>query len=389
MASFGYVPFLFLLFIGTVCNSMAVSFMGFYLVDGLDKAPWSISVYMGCFAFVVIIANRLLAAKMDEGANPFFMIGLAASSFFIAAVTISFSLGFLITVIFGAIGFGIGSSAMSTKFSIGGIVADRYAIKRSTFNAYMRATTSTSWMIGPALSFTIADLYSHAMVFQMAIVAGLVWLAVWWFAAPRDALTEPKAKNSDDVQGKSRNLELQIAVIFVFCLALAHSLTFSAIPIFFVQEVGLPGFAPGTAFTVKTFIELFAIFSTPFLINRFGLRMSLFGTALLAIVAILVIGTTTSLAHMYVGAALEGFYFGLFSTLAISFVQSLSTDRPAYGNALYWNTMMLTLIVAGPATGAIAQVFDFQTVIFIATLFAVLSAVILAANGFIRRMSTR
>lgn len=384
MIRLGYVPFLFLLFIGTICNSMAVSYMGFYLIDGLGQAPWSISVYTGCFAIVVIITNRMLAAKMDEGANPFLMIGLAALSFLIASAAIALSASFLVIVMFGAIGFGIGSSAMSTKFSIGGIIADRNGIKRSTFNAYMRATTSTSWMIGPALSFTLADLYNHAVVFQAAVVAGGLWLTAWWFFAPRNASTEPRCKVDDKEQGKHSNFELRMAVIFVFCLALAHSLTFSALPIFFVQEVGLPGFAPGSAFTVKTFVELFAIFSTPLLIKRYGLRRSLFGTALLAILAILVIGTTSSLVHMFIGAALEGFYFGLFSTLAISFIQSLSTDRPAYANALYWNTMMLTLIVAGPATGAIAQFFNFQSVIFIAVFFAALSAIVLAMIRYIR-----
>lgn len=381
MVRFSYFPFLFLLFIGTVCNSMAVSFMGFYLIEGLGQAPWSISLYTGCFAIVVIVTNKLFSSRMDDGANPFSMIGVAASSFLTAAIAISLAQELLFIVVFGAVGFGIGASAMSTKFSIGGIVADRSEIKRSTFNAYMRATTSTSWMIGPALSFTIADLYSHGMVFQMAILAGILWLLVWWLAAPRDANTKAKLRGEDNAQEKRLNPELLIAILFVFCLALAHSLTFSALPIFFVQEVGLPGFAPGTAFTVKTFIELFAIFSTPVLIRKFGLRASLFSTSLLAIVAILVIGTTTSLPHMYIGAALEGFYFGLFSTLAISFVQSLSEERPAHANALYWNTLMLTLVLAGPATGIIAQAFDFQTVIYIAAIFAALSALILAVGG--------
>ncbi|MEM7686243.1 MAG: MFS transporter, partial [Pseudomonadota bacterium] len=182
----------------------------------------------------------------------------------------------------------------------------------------------------------------------------------------------------------ARNPELWTAILFVFCLALAHSLTFSALPIFFVQEVGLPGYAPGVAFSLKTFIELFAIFSTPFLIARFGLRAALIGTAQLAVVAILVLATTGSFAHMLVGAALEGFYFGLFSTLAISYVQSLSEDRPAYATAMYWNTMMVTLVVAGPAAGLIAQVFDFQTVIFTGSAFAVASAVLLGSATFQR-----
>lgn len=379
------VFFLLLLLVGTVCNAMAVSFMGFYIVDGLDQEPWRISVYTGLFALAVISANRSFAKRIDQGANPFPMIGFAVAGYVVAAVALSLSPDFLTVITVGVIGFGIGSSSMSTMFSVGGVIADRKAIKRSTFNAYMRATTSTAWMIGPALSFTVADQTGPETVFRVASAIALLWLCLWWWTAPRDATVQPALDARPDSGKKSSNAELWSAVLFVFCLALAHSLTFSALPIFFVREVGLPGYAPGAAFSLKTFVELFAIFSTPFLIARFGLRTSLFGTALLAIVSILVLAMVQSLPHMLIGAALEGFYFGLFSTLAISFVQSLSEDRPAYATAMYWNTMMITLVIAGPAAGLIAQVSDFQTVIFSASAFAIASAIILGRSTLSER----
>lgn len=377
--------FLLLLLVGTVCNSMAVSFMGFYIVDGLDQEPWTISIYTGLFAIAVIFSNRTFAKRIDQGSNPFLMIGFAAAGYLVAAVALSLAPGFLTVVTVGVIGFGIGSSSMSTMFSLGGVIADRRAIKRSTFNAYMRATTSTSWMIGPALSFTVADQAGPEAVFQVASAIALLWLCLWWWTAPRDGAVLPPSNAQPDARKIASNAELWTAILFVFCLALAHSLTFSALPIFFVKEVGLPGYAPGAAFSLKTFVELFAIFSTPFLIARFGLRTSLFGTAQLAIVAILVLGTVQSIPHMLLGAALEGFYFGLFSTLAISFVQSLSEDRPAHATAMYWNIMMITLVVAGPATGLIAQVSDFQTVIFTGAAFAVASAIILGRSTYRKR----
>lgn len=380
--------FLLLLFVGTVCNSMAVSFMGFYIVDGLDQEPWSISFYTGLFALVVIVSNRNFAKHMDQGSNPFLMIGFAAVGYFVAAKSLSLSPGFLTVVTIGVIGFGIGSSSMSTMFTVGGVIADCRAIKRSTFNAYMRATTSTSWMIGPALSFTIADQAGPTVVFQVASVIAILWLCLWWWTAPRNAAVQPLSVSQSDAGKKTSNAEFRTAIIFVFCLALAHSLTFSALPIFFVREIGLPHFAPGAAFSLKTFFEILAIFSTPFLIARFGLRTSLFGTTQLAIVAILVLATVQSFPHMLIGAALEGFYFGLFSTLAISFVQSLSEDSPAYATAMYWNTMMITLVVAGPAAGLIAQVSDFQTVVFTGSAFAVVSAILLGVSIYRKRPGT-
>ena len=54
---------------------------------------------------------------------------------------------------------------------------------------------------------------------------------------------------------------------------------------------------------------------------------------------------------MLVGAALEGFYYGLFSTLAIGFVQSLALDRPARATATYWNATVVASVLAGAGGG--------------------------------------
>ncbi|MEM1264391.1 MAG: MFS transporter [Pseudomonadota bacterium] len=376
------LAFLLLLFVGTVCNSMAVSFMGYYIVQDLGRAPSSISLYTGVFALVVILSNRVIARRLDAGGNPFAMIGLAAIGFSAASCALSLSPGFLTVATAGVIGFGIGSSAMATMFSLGAVLADRTGTPRGTFNAYMRATTSTSWMVGPALCYGIADRFGGAAVFQTAFATSLLWLAVWWWTTPRDAAVSPSPPSRSETSAPKRNPGLRAAVLFVFCLAMAHSLTFTALPVFFVQDVGLPGYAPGMAFSLKTFVELFAIFTTPFLIRTFGLRVSLMGTTQIAIAAILVLATVQSIPHMLFGAALEGLYFGLFSTLAISFVQSLSADRPAHATALYWNTMMLTLMVAGPTAGLVAEATDFRTVVFTGCAFAVAAALILGLDTY-------
>lgn len=380
MTRFAYLPFLFLLFVGTVCNSMILPFMGYYIVDGLGQEPWTISVYAGFVAILVILSNRKFAKLMDGGANPFPMIGIAAGGFLLATTALSLSPAFWTVISFGVVGFGVGSSVMSTMFSLGGVVADKNNIKRSTFNAYMRATTSISWMVGPAVSFLAADQFGHIAVFKLACAIALLWLALWWLTAPRDGASNPMANKQKQGVASSNISGLWFAIAFVFCLATAHSLTFTALPLFFVQEVGLPGYAPGTAFSLKTFIELFAIVSTPFLISRFGIRRSLLGTAILAVFAIQVLASVQTYPRMLVGAALEGFYFGLFSTLAISFVQSFSTERPAYATAMYWNTMMVTLVLAGPIAGLIAQLYDFRTVIIIGSGFALLSVAVLIAG---------
>ena len=162
-------------------------------------------------------------------------------------------------------------------------------------------------------------------MFDFVALVVLVWIALWLTVTPREATPVGRcsAGRSESLHGSGgsrADTALPIAGAFVGCLAAAHFLTFNALPLFFVREVGLPGYAPGNAFSVETALEIMAIATTPLLIARFGLRRSVVGTTTLAVGAILFRASVQSYRQMLLGAALEGLYYGLFSTLAIGWV---------------------------------------------------------------------
>lgn len=372
--------FLLLLFCGTLCNSMIISFMSFFLVDGLGHAPWVISVYSLLAVSLTLSANRLFASQIDKGARVFPLIGMAVAGYLVATLALSVSPALATAITVGVIGFGMSSSAVSTMFSLGGSIAERDRVDRGRFNAYMRATTSTAWMIGPAVTFLIADRLGVRAVFITAFGMALIWLALWWLTLPRDIAAKAKEVNQNEAGQSAASRALWLAAGFVFCLSLAHSLTFTALPIFYVQEVGLPGYAPGLAFSIKTCVEVIAIFSTPMIIARFGMRPALIATSLLAVITIQILASVQTFPQMLGGAALEGLYYGLYASLGITYVQSFAPDRPARATAMYWNTLMITGLVAGPAVGLIAQAFGFETVIRLASGVALVAVGVLIAS---------
>jgi len=71
-------------------------------------------------------------------------------------------------------------------FSLGGVLAAQQSLDRPRMNAYMRATTSTAWMMGPAFTFFIADLYGGPTVFYFCTGLSLVWAAFWWWTTPKN-----------------------------------------------------------------------------------------------------------------------------------------------------------------------------------------------------------
>lgn len=374
-----FAPFLLLLFMGTLSNSAVVPFMGFFLIDGLAQPPWMLSVYSFLAIVLTVTANRAFGRRIDAGVPVFPLIGVAAGGYTVASLFMSVSPTLPVMLTIGVIGYGISASAISTMFSLGGHMAERHGVARTRFNAIMRATTSTAWMIGPAVSFLAAGQFGNEIVFKGAAVLGLAWLAWWYFTLPRDV--QAKAPAMPPAVGPvPTKTGLWLAAAFIFAMSVAHGLTFTALPLFFVIEVGLPDFAPGFAFSVKTFVEVFAIFSTPFLMARFGLTGPLLVTSCIAVGAILVLSQVTSLPQMVIGSALEGLYYGLFASLGISYVQSFAQDRPAQATAIYWNTLMISGLMSGPAVGLIAQATSFQTVIQVSSVGAGLAALVLLAG---------
>lgn len=370
------LPFLLLLFSGTICASMIVPYMGFFIVEGLKQDPWVISLYSLLTVSLTVVANRQFARRIDRGDRVHPLVGMAAGGYLVATLAITLQPTLPTVLTLGVLGFGISSSAISTMFSLGGRLAEREGLDRSSFNAFMRATTSTGWMVGPAAAFLVADLFGPLAVFHLSLGTAALWLALWWWGLPRDVTAEPKPLAGAAVVEKG-NRDLWLAAAFVFGLSSAHSLTFTALPLFYVREVGLAGYAPGVAFSVKTFVEVIAIFSTPMLIARLGMQKALLATALLAAVTIEVLASVNSLAHMIIGAALEGLYYGLYASLGISYIQSFARDRPAAATAIYWNTLMVSGILAGPAVGMIAQTYGFRAVIHAASAVALVSVGIL------------
>ena len=356
---------------------MIVPFMGYFLVEGLGHEPRIISVYSIMAVCLTLLANRFFAERIDNGNNVFPLVGVAALGSLVATLSLALSPNLWTVLSIGVLGFGISSSAISTMFSLGGNLAERHGIERSRFNAYMRATSSTAWMLGPAITFLLADQISMRAVFVTAFSMSIIWLCLWWFVLPHYVTAEKTALPDNSSETRGNSSALWLAAAFIFCLSLAHSLTFTSLPLFYVQEVGLPGYAPGIAFSMKTFVEVIAVFSTPALIVRFGTRNALLATTLLAVVTIQFLALVESFSQMLIGAALEGLYYGLYAGLGISYIQSFAPDRPARATAIYWNSLMVSGLMAGPSVGFIAQVSSFQTVIQIAVAVAFCAALVL------------
>ncbi len=362
-----------LIWAGTLCNGMMIPFMGFYIIEGLGQAPWIFSLYSGLVMSLSLIVNRVFAGALDRGAAfaPFILI--SALGFVVAAmaVLVAPSIGVVMTLT--AFGFGLATGFMATAFTMARKLAEAESLNTDRYNAVVRAVNSAAWMLGPALSFGLTDAFGLSASFIAAIICGVAWICLLPVSIPKGFSVGAIAHSTADGAARKYDPALWMVLGGCFCLALAHALTTSALPLFYTQEAGLPTFAPGLSFTVKTFIEVFAILAAPMLVAKAGAQQVLAVTSLIACAALFVLSGVTSFPQLIMGAALEGLYYGLFAGTAISLVQSFANGRMAGVTALYVNILSASFLIAGPAAGLIGQFWLFQNAIQISIGFAVAS----------------
>jgi SET family sugar efflux transporter-like MFS transporter len=368
------LTFLFFLLVGTVSNAMIVPFMPFYIVKGLGEQPWTISLYTGLVVTMTVVLNWKIGKWLDEGARFFPFILASAIAFISGGLAAYLFPDFRIIASVCAAGFALSSTFMSLALTFGRQIADQAGIEAGQFNAFLRATMSTAWMLGPAFSFTLVDKIGVQQVFLAAISLGVVRLLASLWAVPAGAKGEIAPTKSDEDGAAAFDWPLWKAIAACFLLSLAHSFCFVALPLFYTQEVGLPDYAPGMAFSVKTATEIVVISTTPFLMRHFSKRNILLVTSFLALVSITALARVTSIQSLVFAQILEGAYYGLYASVSVSFVQSFARGRMGRANSLYVNTLMITGVIAGPIVGLIGQFFRFETGIHLAII-VVLAAI--------------
>lgn len=370
---------LLLLLVGVMSTATIVPFMGVYIVEGLGKDPWLISIYTVITLSLTLIVNRQFGQWIDNGAKVSSLILASIIAFIVANVAIIAIQQYWILVTVGSLCFSISNAATATMYSYGRIYAEQNGLNTSRYNSYLRAMTSIGWMLAPAFAFFVASLGNPVAVFYIALGLAFVWILIWYFTMPKE-FTIPKSTDINHSRAnddKSFNKQLWLAAFVCLCFSLAHALAMSALPLFYIQEAGLPTYAVGLSFSVKTFIEIGAILGAPWLISRFGARQALCFSAVLAIVTYFILSQVTTIEQMVFGAALEGLYYGVFAGVGISYIQSFARGKVAGATSLYMNSLYLGGLVSGSSMGLIAQFYDFKTVIQFASIWFIAAIVTL------------
>ena len=373
---------LLLLLTGVICNAAVIPYISVYIVETLGKDPWMISVYATITLTLTLIVNRQYGEWIDAGSAIAPLVLASIVAFGAAIASILLFPNFWVLVLFASPCFAISNAAVSTMYSFGRLLADREGLDIPRYNSYLRAMTSLGWMLAPAASFYIASISTAWAVFWLALGLCVLWTILWTITMPKSFTAETGTVDDNTAPlPASRNKALWLAAAVCLAFALAHSMSMSALPLFYIQEAGLPKYAPGISLSVKTFVEITAILLAPWIMQKLGARDALRLAALLAIAAFFILARVTTIPQLIFGAALEGLYYGIFAAVGLTYMQDFAKGRMARATSLYMNSLFMGGLIASPLMGLTAQFFSFGLAVQLSTIWAVLAFGLLTFLG--------
>lgn len=373
------VLILLLVFFGAMCTSSLIPVMGFFIVEGLGQEPWQIALYSGVVAPLTIVVNRIFGERLDRmvAVKPLLLVSIVA--YLLMAMLLASLPPFWMLIAVGAPIMAVANGATSTEFTYGRLYAEKNGIEISQYNAWLRMGVSMAWVVGPSTSFIIIDLVGFRTAYMISAGLSVIWFLLWHLSVPNDFRAPQRPPRP--VENESIDWWLLLAAFVCSLIAIGNVLFTAAMPLFFVREVGLPGYTPGLVISAKCIVEVIAIFSAARLANRFGPRAILAAAAILAILTFTAFAQVQTVTQVVILGAIEGYYYGLFAGVAISFVQSYAPDKPGRATALFMNSLYLGGFVGSVSMGVIADAFSFQAVIYVA---AASGVPVLFALAFLR-----
>ena len=354
------------LFVCALGNSAFVPFVSYFIVEQLHLPPWHISVYSLLTSLLILAGNRLAGERVDHGARIFPIVMCASIGLTLASGVMSLFQSYWLLLFVAGPAIAVASTGTSTMYGLGRLYSAHLGMDQISYNARLRMMASLGWMIGPAATYLIAAHLGNVAVFRFVLMLALIGIAICYLSLPRD-FRSPGVREIDGARSNGDrpfdNRPLWLAALVCLLFSTAHVLCSSALPLFYTREAHLPLYTPGLSLTLKCAAEVAGIFCSTAIMQRIGRRRGLYLAAAFSLVAFAVLHQTNSMSEMVVGALLEGWYYGLFSGVAVTFMQGFAKGRMGRATSLYMNSLFLGSLLGNAATGLIASVMDFRTAI--------------------------
>lgn len=344
--------------------------MSFFLVDELDVQPMYIGVYMTSVTLSGLVISQLLGGLADKGKSARKMYMLANTGVICALLIYMSSSSFIVILLAGICFMSLGNASVPQMLTLGRQWAHHQTIDIAQFNARIRAGISCAWMVGPPLAFSLLATVGFVGSFGMAMIAALIGIAFVCWMIPEN-VTQTKVQQSDAKVPVPWSFWYLSAAVMLG--SMSNNMYTSSLPIYTINELGLPSYTPGVLMGTVAAIEIPVMLLSSRLCRYFS-KQALMSVAFVC-GGVFYIGIFLAESFIWLLALqlVNAVFYGLFAGVSLTLLQEQLPQRIGFTAAIYSNGFKIGVMIGVSCTGIIAQFYSFQFAMLGAALTTLLS----------------
>lgn len=363
--------FLLIAFLTGIASAFQTPTLSLFLSQEINASPFFVGLFYSANAIIGIILSQILAKYSDRHDDRRKIMIYCCLIAVAGCLLFAYNRNYYVLILLGTTLLGLGSASNPQSFALAREYAESNGKEAVMFTTIMRTQISLAWIVGPPLSFFIALNWGFD---YMYLVAGSAFLLCAGVSRLLPKVSPQRAAQKLQVLA---NTAPRQSVIYLFIANLllwtCNSMYLINMPLFVINELHLDKELAGTLMGTAAGLEIPVMIIAGYLTQYFGKKSLM----LLAIFAgfIFYIGMlfATQTWQLLILQGFNAVLIGIVATIGMLYFQDLMPNQMGSATTLFSNAAKASWIIGGPIAGAIAEIWHYHSVFYLAVVLILVS----------------
>ena len=363
--------FLLIAFLTGIASAFQTPTLSLFLSQEINASPFFVGLFYSANAIIGIILSQILAKYSDRHDDRRKIMIYCCLIAVAGCLLFAYNRNYYVLILLGTTLLGLGSASNPQSFALAREYAESNGKEAVMFTTIMRTQISLAWIVGPPLSFFIALNWGFD---YMYLVAGSAFLLCAGVSRLLPKISPQRAAQKLQVLA---NTVPRQSVIYLFIANLllwtCNSMYLINMPLFVINELHLDKELAGTLMGTAAGLEIPVMIIAGYLTQYFGKKSLM----LLAMFAgfIFYIGMlfATQTWQLLILQGFNAVLIGIVATIGMLYFQDLMPNQMGSATTLFSNAAKASWIIGGPIAGAIAEIWHYYSVFYLAVVLILVS----------------
>ena len=363
--------FLLIAFLTGIASAFQTPTLSLFLSQEINASPFFVGLFYSANAIIGIILSQILAKYSDRHDDRRKIMIYCCLIAVAGCLLFAYNRNYYVLILLGTTLLGLGSASNPQSFALAREYAESNGKEAVMFTTIMRTQISLAWIVGPPLSFFIALNWGFD---YMYLVAGSAFLLCAGVSRLLPKISPQRAVQKLQVLANTASRQ---SVIYLFIANLllwtCNSMYLINMPLFVINELHLDKELAGTLMGTAAGLEIPMMIIAGYLTQYFGKKSLM----LLAMFAgfIFYIGMlfATQTWQLLILQGFNAVLIGIVAAIGMLYFQDLMPNQMGSATTLFSNAAKASWIIGGPIAGAIAEIWHYHSVFYLAVVLILVS----------------